>query len=324
MWGNRLGWGISAAIVVLFVGIGWLIIQAGTTSAPSAFSQSDPLLHKPIALPISPSSIVTMDKPGVAGPLYRKAIDDYKANPSKYDRPAGKPDLDALLPGQKALVDAAPLAQMNLFAETPQDAIGYRSAVEDLDALKAVAKSLTLLALHNQKPGPDKKPNPDRAKKYYEAVFALGAKLFEERVSYAEMSAGLGMMTGGAQQLAQLEDEAGAERLKDFQKQTLAYAGQLGEINRKITMLDNPLNKEAYRYVGDVFAIAQSPKIDRVWRVESLLKIGHYKYNARHKGDQMHATPVLKQYLSDPDPALRTAATMANDLKERDYNLLGG
>src|SRR5690606_3499844 len=104
---------------------------------------------------------------------------------------------------------------MNLFAEQPQDAISYRSDVEKLDALRAVAESLMHLALLNQK------DNPARARTYYQAPFGLGAKLFQWRVSYAEMSTGLGLMHGHALQLQKLAKGEEAERLQRFHDETL-------------------------------------------------------------------------------------------------------
>ncbi len=318
MWGNRLGWGIAAAIALVFLGLAWLIIRAGEPSRPTAFSQSDPILNQPLALPVDPSTIVPMNEPGVAGPLYRKALDDYLADPRRYDPRAGQLNAGRLLPGHQAILDATHLAQMNLFAEQPQDAISYRSDVEKLDALRAVAESLMHLALLNQK------DNPARARTYYQAAFALGAKLFQERVSYAEMSTGLGLMTGNALQLQKLAKGEEAERLQRFHDETLAYSRALSEIMSKISRLDDPKSRTAYRYVGDIYAIARSPRMDRVWRVEALLKIGQYKYNTRRKGDQLNALPTLRSFLNDPDPAIQTAAKMAHDLDQRSYNLLGG
>ncbi len=319
MWGNRLGWGISGFIVLLFVGIGWLIQRAGATSAPSAFSVSDPILSAPLKLPVDPQTIVTFDAPGVAGPLYRKAIDDYLANRSQYETLLRDraPDLEKLLAGHQALIDATALSQMDLFAQTPDEVVSYRSEMPELTALSQVAQSLNLLALRNEKAG-----NTDRALKYYEATFALGAKLYQERVSYAELSVGLGLMATGAMQIGKL-DANRAEAAKAFTEAYADYSPKLAEVQKKINSIDR---KYVYKYAGDVYAVAQSPQFDNMWRVEAMLKLGRYRFDASplYPGDQRRALPVVRRYLNDPNPAIASAAKQAAGLDEVSYRKLGG
>jgi tetratricopeptide (TPR) repeat protein len=316
MFGNRLGWGISAAIFGLFFFVGYLIVMAGVTSGPTAFALRDPTLNAPVALPVVPQTIVRADQPGVAGPLYRKAIDDYLANEAAYEKNIrdNNPDLAALLPGQQALIDATHLAQMDLFATRPEAAISYTTDLPELDALGKVAQSLLMLALRNEKAN-----NTERAIRYYDAVFALGAKLVDERISYAEVSMGLGQMATAAIRLEKI-DPRRAEQIKAFREGYETYSPKLLEVQKKINSMDP---KVSYAHAGDVYHIAINSKYDRLWRVESILKLGRYRFNARRPGDQRRALPTLRRYLKDRDPAIRHAAKLAYDLTEIEYRKLG-
>ncbi|MCC6240123.1 MAG: hypothetical protein IT448_07490 [Phycisphaerales bacterium] len=318
MWGNRLGWSISVVIVAIFAFVGYLIVRGGRTTPPTALSLSDPVINQPLAMPIDPATIVAMDQAGVAGPLYRQAIDDYLANPGLYERLLTNrdPDLQSLLPGQQALIDATHLAQMDLFARFPDQVISYTSALPQLDALARVAQSLNLLGQRNQHAG-----DTQRAISYFQATFTLGARLFSEGVSYPEVSVGLGMMATAGGQLEKLEPER-AGQIRAFREAYADYAGKLQEAQRKINSMDR---KISYRHTGDVYRIARDQNVARLWRVEALLKLGRIRFDANpyYPGDQRSALPTVKKYLNDPDPAIKSAAQLAADLTEIQFRKLG-
>src|SRR5439155_21982526 len=93
-------------------------------------------------------------------------------------------------------------------------------AVNSLYILGQVcADSLVLL---NHKAG-----NAAEAKKHFEAAFALGAKLYRERVCWVECDAGLSLMGRTAPALAKLAEAGGdaeaAKRWRDFDAARISY-----------------------------------------------------------------------------------------------------
>src|SRR5208282_1768031 len=94
MWGNRLGWGVSAAIALLAIAFGaWLHAQLEVT-APTELSL-DPANLAVLSPPAAPWEIVQQDQPGDAGPLYRSALTAYADSSAACDDfvkdPSGTP-----------------------------------------------------------------------------------------------------------------------------------------------------------------------------------------------------------------------------------------
>jgi hypothetical protein len=78
-------------------------------------------------------------------------------------------------------------------------------------------------------------------------------------------------------------------------------------------------------YGGDIHKLAaKSDSIDKMWRVEAIMALGRMKFNTHARGDQVWAKRYLKQYREDPDPAIKHAAQLADELTIDGYNLLGG
>jgi hypothetical protein len=75
------------------------------------------------------------------------------------------------------------------------------------------------------------------------------------------------------------------------------------------------------QYAGDVFYFARHAP-ERMWRVEAIMKIGRYRYNAGRVGDQRSAIKVLKELSNDPDPVVRAAANEAQELTIEQYRML--
>ena len=57
-------------------------------------------------------------------------------------------------------------------------------------------------------------------------------------------------------------------------------------------------------------------------RIEAILKLGRYGWNAARPGDQKAADAYVKAMADDPDPVIRTAATAARDLTLLQYRSL--
>ncbi|HLL90254.1 MAG TPA: hypothetical protein VK324_13220, partial [Tepidisphaeraceae bacterium] len=156
-------------------------------------------------------------------------------------------------------------------------------------------------------------------------VFSAGVKLFNERVTYLELQAGMEMMSGGAGMIEKisrdsLKDAARADAAKAFADALRDYqTGTLDPIARALTSIDP---KVVRQHAGDVFAFAEQSK-EKMWRNEAILKLGRMRYfvgtNGR-VGDQKGAMRKVRRYAESPDKATRAAGTKARDLTLAEYN----
>ena len=84
MWGNRLGWVLSACLALVAAQRLWTVSRPPRPSVPSgAFSN----LLSPVALPADPRTVTqsVMVESRDAGELYRQAIEQYAADRKTYD-----------------------------------------------------------------------------------------------------------------------------------------------------------------------------------------------------------------------------------------------
>jgi hypothetical protein len=312
MWGNAPGWAISAVMVLATAGMLYYLSLPPEVSKPAGLI---PLAYKPVELPANPGAVLP---PGTkdcdAGDLYRQAIDLYLKDPKPYtDAVRANPqDLVAV----QLVLNARDCGRMRLFVATPQEVINYNNDQPQLEALVKLgdAANSVGLGLRLDKRGAE-------ARTYFEAAFALGRRLYDERVCWRELAAGLSLMSESGQNLAKLADESRdgsrVDVLRHFNDSTIQYEQKLQE--EVASPLSNPV-EQTYggKYAGDVFAVANNPSVDRVWRVEAILHIGRYRFNAAdgHRGDQLAADHELQQLEQNtgPDLVLHTAIRAAQHL----------
>ena len=324
MWGNRLGWCISAALVALFGATVYGFEAAKATTAPTALGR-DPATMESVALPVAPGTVVAMTESRDAGPLYRRVVERYRADDLTYDRlaqSAGGRSLDAAdaaaLPAFAPLIEATPLASATLFADDPAAVVSYKSDPPDLAALRAVGLAAANTALRLGK------SDPARARELYEAAFSLGAKLFAERLTYAELQAGLELMStasaGLADWAAKQNDADLAIKVKLFDDARKGYAEQrLAPAWRAISSVDPAVNAT---HAGDVFAFAEGSR-EPMWRTEALLKLGRLRYSAARIGDKAAAARVARARADNSETdAEKLAAAAARDLTLIDFRRL--
>lgn len=148
MFGNKIGWAISAVLVLLWCGLIWLIYSADATTLPTPFSLDSSKFGK-LQLPVDPASLLpAMSVEKNAGDLYRKAMGDYDVRGNYYDgilssktiRPA---DLKQL-PLVDCLVQATPFKNITLMTATPADVLNYKTEKRAIVALMNVG-SITLI-----------------------------------------------------------------------------------------------------------------------------------------------------------------------------------
>lgn len=317
MWGNPLGWGISAVLVIAYIG-GIAMIEMSLGISPPTSLSRDPANLAPITLSPDPATLVTMNDPSDAAPLYQQAIsefdaqafDDYRHNTSPTEDDAAQ--LASLSP----LLDATHLQTMSLFRNNPARLINYDNQHPDLTTLQTIGETADLAGLTAQK-----FKHNDVARKYYEAAFSLGAKLYAQRYTLAEFMAGATLMSESAAALAGVEPDKAADfnaEVEALKQNTLGVQ----KIQRAICSIDGPT---IAAHAGDVFYFAQHAG-ERMWRVEAVLAMGRMRFNIGpgKKGDQTNAAELAAQMQNDPDPAVSIAAKAATTLTLEQYNLIGG
>ncbi|HSV13384.1 MAG TPA: hypothetical protein VLI90_03950 [Tepidisphaeraceae bacterium] len=323
MFGNRLGWGISAVIVLFAAFLAKLIYSAGLPTPPTGWVQK---AVQPLTAPAGTDAVVPggMNEARDAGELYRRLIDDYEMNTAAYAAIAAAKELDpaaiAARPGLQALLDATHCQTMTLFANKPEEIINYDAEKPALEALREAAKAATRTALLLGT------RDPAAAAKVYEAVFALGAKLYHERVVFDELSKGEDLMGTAAAALQRLaertKDAERAKALQQFNTDRLNdYEAKVKPVWDVVSSADEGI---IAGYAGDIFVLAQDRTIEKMWRVEATLKLGRMLYMAGRRGDQLAAKRVLREMSADTseDPAVRTAADQARNLTIQQYRTL--
>src|ERR1019366_3988778 len=195
MFGNRLGWGISAVIVIFTGLLARLVYQTAQPSPPTGWIENT---IQPISAPGAINRIIlNMSTDRNAADFYRKAISDYRQNPAAYDTVAsGKPPTASAVPGVRALLDATQFENMDLFRSDPRQIVNYDHDKEPLFALHQVAIATAQVALRN---------NPAIAGRCYAALLSLSVKLHRERVVYDELAMGeelMGIACDGLKSLA--------------------------------------------------------------------------------------------------------------------------
>jgi hypothetical protein len=321
MWGNLLGWCISAGMVVATaIGLFALSRSLNQISPPTAFSNSSGAGNA-IELPDGIDDLITKDS-GPADPLslYLKAISQYNDSPAVFDDFAQSGRRDELLMTQSTLdllVQASGNLPAAIFIDTPQAIVKYGSNTP-LDGLRVLGECLNRSALFA------KLSDKNKSRAEFDASFSLGARLARERITYAELTDGLGLMSGASIELADLEKTAHhddrAEAYNNFAKSLTDFTTQkLTPIETVLSSVDpNIIEQNA----GDIFWIAMNSK-SKMWKTEAILSMGRLKWHAPTVGDNRGATRLLNEWSqSESDPILKCAATTALDLTQEDYDKL--
>jgi hypothetical protein len=321
MWGNTLGWSISAVLVALMLVGVEMINRAGDISPPTAFGKDANNLAVLEFAPTSPRAVVVMTETGDAGSAYRQAIADYQRRADLYDKFAtrGVAADVAALAALKQLIDATHLSRARIFVDHPSEIVNYQNDPPPLLALKTIASCAARAALLVQK------TNRADAMRDFEAEFALGSKLFDERLTSAEMLLGLQLMSESAAGLLKLCDAAGdanrAKLIASFNDSRLnLFDSRIAPVLKVLQSADSRIIGQ---HTGDMFYLAQNAA-DRVWRVEAVLSLGRMKYFVGDRGtvgDQRGAMRFVRKLADDAneDAVIRQAARAARDLTIEQY-----
>ncbi|HEY2586383.1 MAG TPA: hypothetical protein VGI81_11520 [Tepidisphaeraceae bacterium] len=322
MFGNLQGWIISAVMLLATAGTLVVLAQPPKESVPN---NTVPLAFKPIQLPVSADAVEPAPTADCdAAEPYREAIDLYLQDPAPYQGGA-RADLPERR-GVTLILDGAKCARMHLFETNPTQAIGY-GAKPWMEAIMNLGQATNNAGLWLRN------DHPDDALKYFVATFELGRKLFEERVSWDEVSRGMSLMTAAAEQMTELanrnHDGPRVDMLQKFAQKVNQYHTDLQD--KVASPLGNPVESYAAQYSGDVFAAAKNVNVERPWRVAAILHLGHYRWNVAdgNKGDQIWAPKELDALDKSPDPknqdiAIKTAIHEAQNLTLDQQRMTGG
>ena len=318
MWGNKIGWMIALAIGGILVFGMTKLSSAVQPSEMTPKVAKDTKYFDKIELVPGPETVLTMDETGDPSSDYQEAIDAYTANPTIYEK-FDSSKIDQMEASEK-LLPSTRIKDMHMFEKNPGKIINFANIKEPMEALRYVGLSTATKAQYLLRI----KKDVAGAKKYAEAAFSLGSKMFYERVTYEEFEASLGIMGASADTLASIADEqkddALKSRIKAFVDARKALLGGRQMDQRRVTK--NKDGNESAARAGDLFAMAEKSK-ERMWRVEACLQLARTARNVGDNGrgvDQRHARFLMDHLAkNDPDPIVRTAATKARDITDDEY-----
>jgi hypothetical protein len=322
MWGNPLGWSISACIVIVTVAaLVWVSQTLNTISDPTPFSTQSGVADV-LSVPVVPAAALPdHHADGDTGARYHQAIALYEQNKTVFNEFAARPnkrDLPAVAPAIDLLRKAAGNDSLGLFTATPEQAVSYdaSSPLMELIALGRCTANAALFAKAHGK--------TDDAIADLQAAASLGQRMVDERLCYAELSGGLGLLSSSAIELAELANDAGDQARADALNH---FAADLSDYSQKKllpieTVLSSVDQATIERSAGDLFWVAKNSK-ERLWRIEAIHALGRLHYNAGRPGDNRGAYRVLGEIAAtDPDAIIKLAAQQGHDLTTADYNSL--
>ena len=317
MWGNLTGWIISFVLIVLTIGFAVQLDRRDRVTAPTSFlSQMRQLDDLDLRIPLQPMM------PDASGPVdtteqLMTAIEAYRADFYTYDRAAtgAIPDNFDALPAIAPIVDVAMSPGAALLAPLKERTVTYKANRPELDATRTLGEALIRAALAREK------SDPTSAIGYYNAAFALGMKMYRERLTYAEFSAGLILMSQSAQQLAKLPIDANrAQALRAFEPARRALMDE--RVTPMWQVIGSIDPRVVNQHTGDVFEIARAAR-EPMWRVEAIFALGRYKYSAQRFRDRANALSVLEELADkETDPIVKQAAIAARDMTVEEFRML--
>jgi hypothetical protein len=333
MWGNTLGWILSAAITALAVVLAVILWQAGQPTPPTAFMATAMMPLGTITADATAAGLDGTDPAINAGALYRRAINDCSTDERRHAYEALSKNNDTAsaisaaeeLKGVDLIAAGAKGGSMDLYKSKPREIANYLPTVDSLDDLELIGKAALSVARAKQSAG-DKPGALALAK----AVEVLGYNLYKERITYDELKVGESLLgEGGATvgAFAEADNDAAAatgqkkldaDRIKEF-KSTIDPVSKVIHTFGDQSPDDSDGTPNAENHAGDYYAMAVNPKVDRVWRVEAIRRIGRLIFNAKQKADQTRAPKFLAKLANDTseDSVIRAAADTARHIDSK-------
>lgn len=314
MFGNRLGWGISAVMAIIVIG-GWLLVENQLRlTDPTNFSSPENLAA--LSPPLPPEPVVQFNEPGDAGQAYRQAAAVYPDNSDACEDFAKHPADGAPPQPIQLVLDAMHQRGVVVLANDPGQLINYTQhnpALEAMEELGHVMDAAGLMFFQQKK--------LEDARRFYHAVYALGLRLYDERLDYDEYLAGMGLMNEATAGLGECEPAGSAARQQLEQQESAVASFDQDHVRPIYQVLVSGDPAAIAANAGDIFVFATSAK-ERMFRVEAIMKLGRYRFDAARNADQMAVPRYLRKLVNDPDPAVRCAAAAARDLTLEQYRMI--
>jgi len=309
MFGNALGWAISAVVVGLAALFLVLLGGQGDISSPGPVGLS--ASEWKVQLPVEPAGLAGLvSGASDGGAAYQEALAIYETDRyeyGRYDRIRSTKSDQAKRWGKivELVAKGSQAGGTVVLGGRPADAINYDGEYGKAQSLRKIGRAVLRLSLLHSAEG-----GKDTSRELAQAVFALGAKMYYERLTFSELDAAQELMGSGADWLATLWDEAGqsakAQAFQDFNQARVAFYSQRIEPAQRAVMVLEP-------NAGDLVALAERGG-DWMWRVEAILALGRVRFSAVRAGDQQGAMRVVTVLSNDGDPRIRAAARAARDL----------
>ena len=318
--GNRTGWIIAAAIVAIECAGVFYALSFDAHTPPTPLTNPESL--SPITLPTAPIAHTPTSGTASATVLYRAAIAEYLAHAGEYEEAMRNRSRSALLklPALDKIIAARSARGDAIFADHLDEIIAYGEP-NSLQAITRLGNAVYIVGTLYSRPA-------DRAKgqEYYQATFALGRRLANEKITWREYQSGVELMAdSGAAMLVELKKSPdNASAAASLQAYLDAIAAQRKQTITTIEALNTRAEAKIALHAGDVFAFAVESQ-ETMMRVEAILKLGRMRYNVGTPplpGNQRHASRLLRKFKESDEPAIRRAAELAQSLTIEEFRTL--
>jgi len=316
MAGNMRGW-IIAAIIVGFQA--FLVMKAIEFNQPTPVTAlvSEPGVLDPLTIDVDPASIVPMEGSGDGTTMYRAALAEVKGQDSRYQKyiDEGTSTSVADFPAVQKLINATSAPATEIITPNLDENVSYIFETDEIKALHLAGLAAEHLGVLNMA------DHPVVAKKCFEAEFALGAKMLAERVRFYEAFDGIALLRGGAGGLKALAMRAKKnDEVDKLAKFDDAAGATLDKANKLWKVVGSIDTDQIAIHSGDIYFFTGPQMKERMWRIESTLKLGRHKFNAGKMADAVLVDRRLKTMAAtEKDPALLAAVKTADDLTLADY-----
>lgn len=319
MYGNVIGWLIGTILGIVASVLMWVLLwQLPGVTSPSNFIKDPANLAK---IQIPEQTFVRMDSDldeKKAGELYREAVAEYMKNPTLY-KPGGKIEISIVsgLPAFRKILEASHCSKADIFRSHPAEIISFQPTAPALEAMNDLYMKMMNISQHYLV-----SKQYDDSRRYAEALFTMGARMADERLTYRQFHTGMAMMATSALMLRAMPDNAAqAAVVRDWYEKFNAYGKLVEKRQSVLRHIDEKIVKE---HAGDQFYFARNKDMDKMWRVETTLQLGFLKDRAPKKADRVAAPIVLKRMMQESDPVIQFAAQTAINATKRDINQMGG
>ncbi|MGA3066781.1 MAG: hypothetical protein ABSF29_08045 [Tepidisphaeraceae bacterium] len=309
---RRLSWGTGIALVLIGAGLAARFYLQGQITAPTQLSL-EPANLTALSPPWPDPAIFTPDEDADAGPLYRQALTAYQAGGDACEQFAQNP-VDPPPDAIKLMLRATRKSSADLFIANPSEIVDYQTDHPALDQLCDLGRTMNRAALLMRQQN-----RVDQARAYFQSVYSLGKKLYDERLTYDEYSKGLALMDESTIGLAGCETGDRAEQLQNQEAAMRDY--ETNHVEPIYQALSTADQEEIALHAGDIFQFATQSQ-DRMIQVEAVLALGRLRFDAARNADQQAAPRYIAKAAASPDPAVQAAAAAAGGLTLEQYRMI--